>query len=93
MLAREWIPRLAWTVALALAAAPGPADACAVCFGDPASPTTRAAKLAVLTMIGVVAGVLAVIARTALVWNRRAWERESRSCRASVPGRRAESGA
>ena len=45
---------------------------CPVCFGDPSSPMTQAAKWGVLSMLVVVVGVLAGIAFVALTWTRRA---------------------
>jgi len=45
---------------------------CPVCFGDPSSPMTQAAKWGVLSMLVVVVGVLAGIAFVALTWARRA---------------------
>ena len=46
--------------------------ACPVCFGDPTSPMTQAAKWGVLFLLVVVVCVLAGIASVAVVWSRRA---------------------
>jgi len=45
---------------------------CPVCFGDPSSPMTQAAKWGVLFLLVVVVCVLAGIASVAVVWSRRA---------------------
>jgi hypothetical protein len=45
---------------------------CPVCFGDPSSPMTQAAKWGVLFLLAVVVCVLAAIASVAVVWSRRA---------------------
>lgn len=46
--------------------------ACAVCFGDPASPLTKAVTPAVLFLMGTVGVVLAGIAALAVIWTLRA---------------------
>jgi hypothetical protein len=46
--------------------------ACAVCFGDPNSPMTHGAKLAVFFMLGVVGVVLTSIVGIAIFWTHRA---------------------
>ena len=46
--------------------------ACAVCFGDPASLSSKALIAGVFFLVGVVAFVLGSIAWTAFVWARRA---------------------
>ena len=46
--------------------------ACAVCFGDPNSPMTHGAKLAVFFLLGVVGVVLTSIVGVAMFWTRRA---------------------
>ncbi len=56
---------LQWTafVAAALAlAAPRPALACAVCFGDPNSPMAISASWGVLLLVGITAAVLSAFA-------------------------------
>ena len=45
---------------------------CAVCFGDPASLSSKALWAAVFFLFGTVVSVLACIAWTAFVWARRA---------------------
>ncbi len=46
--------------------------ACAVCFGDPSSPSSKALALAVVLLLAVVAVVLGAIAYTGWKWTRRA---------------------
>ena len=45
--------------------------ACAVCFGDPTSLSSKAIWVAVFTLFGVVLAVLAAIAWTGVSWARR----------------------
>ncbi len=52
--------------------------ACAVCFGDPASLSSKALQAGVLFLVGVVAFVLGGIAWTGFVWAKRAKKIESR---------------
>ena len=49
-----------------------PVWACAVCFGDPNSSSSKALKIAVLFLLGVVVSLLGVIASVSLVWALRA---------------------
>ena len=49
-----------------------PAMACSVCYGDPNSPMTHGAQAGVLVLLGVVGGVLLLIASLLLFWMRRA---------------------
>ena len=51
--------------------------ACAVCFGDPNSLSSKALTTAVFFLCGVVLCVLAGIAWTAFVWARRAKKLEA----------------
>ncbi len=51
--------------------------ACAVCFGDPNSLSSKALSVAVFFLFGIVAMVLTGIAWTAFVWSRRANRLES----------------
>ena len=44
---------------------------CAVCFGDPASLSSKALMAGILVLVGVVGFVLAGIAWTGFVWARR----------------------
>ena len=44
-----------------------PAFCCAVCFGDPASPLTKALNLGIFTLLGVIFTVL--ISFVSLFWN------------------------
>ena len=48
------------------------ASACAVCFGDPASPMTQGMKAGIIFLTGVVGGVLFTIAVVAVTWYLRA---------------------
>ena len=50
--------------------------ACSVCFGDPASLSSKALVAAVFFLLGVVVLVLGTIAFTAFKWSRRAKEVE-----------------
>ncbi|HYC53473.1 MAG TPA: hypothetical protein VEL28_00840 [Candidatus Binatia bacterium] len=59
------------SAAMLLAAMPSAARACAVCFGDPASPLTKGADAGVLFLLGVVVVVLAMFASLFLYWMRR----------------------
>lgn len=47
------------------------AMACAVCFGDPNSPLTHGARVAVWFMLGVISVVLSGILAVAIFWYRR----------------------
>jgi hypothetical protein len=64
---------------------------CPVCFGDPSSPMTQAAKWGVLFLLVVVVCVLSAIAGVAFVWSRRARAlaraEEAHQAAAAVPGR------
>jgi len=55
----------------ALAFVANDAMACAVCFGDPNSPLTHGARVAVWFMVGVIAFVLSGIIAVAIFWYRR----------------------
>lgn len=44
---------------------------CAVCFGDPTSLSSKAVWVAVISLFGVIAAVLAAIAWTGFSWARR----------------------
>ena len=46
--------------------------ACAVCFGDPNSKTSKAVTVGVLFLLGLIVFVLGWIAYTIVVWSRRA---------------------
>jgi hypothetical protein len=46
--------------------------ACSVCFGDPNSPMTHGAKVAVFFLLGVIGVVLGSIVGVAFFWVRRA---------------------
>lgn len=46
--------------------------ACAVCFGDPASPLSKGVVAGVALLMGVIGSVLFAIAFTAFRWARRA---------------------
>ena len=45
-------------VATAVAALPGTAPACSVCFGDPSSPVAQGVVMSVLALLGIVVTVL-----------------------------------
>lgn len=49
-----------------------PAIACSVCYGDPNSPITKGVEAGVLVLLGVVVGVLTLLASLLLFWMRRA---------------------
>ena len=68
---KGWRSLAAAATALA-AVAPSPAQACAVCFGDPASPLTKGADAGVMFLLGVVMVVLAMFASVFLYWMKRA---------------------
>ncbi|MHC4065928.1 MAG: hypothetical protein ACYSUI_15715 [Planctomycetota bacterium] len=63
---RCWIPILPGVAAALLCGET--ARACSVCFGDPDSTMAQGALSGVLVLGGVVVGVLAGIAATALCW-------------------------
>ena len=71
---RLTFPLLLWTAAHAPQAA-----ACAVCFGDPASPSTKAVKAGVLILLGITGMVLAGIGAVIITWSRRAKQLEAAS--------------
>ncbi len=48
------------------------AEACSVCFGDPASSQSKGVAAGVLFLMAVIAGVLAAIGGVALRWSARA---------------------
>lgn len=50
---------VAWVVVILLAMAPAAAQACSVCYGEPDSPAARGLTWAILSLIVVVAVVLA----------------------------------
>ena len=52
--------------------------ACAVCFGDPASLSSKALLAGVFFLVGVVAFVLGGIAWTGFVWTKRAKKLEGK---------------
>jgi hypothetical protein len=52
--------------------------ACAVCFGNPDSLSSKAVWVGVVFLLGVVGLVLAVIAYTGFVWAKRAKQTEER---------------
>lgn len=58
--------------------------ACSVCFGDPNSLLSKGAFWGVLSLVGVVAFVLAWIAIVALAWTRKA-DKLTRSASSSRP--------
>ena len=58
-------------VAAALLLMPRLAGACAVCFGDPDSPSSRGLTVAVLFLVGVIVAVLAGVALFAVSMLRR----------------------
>ena len=60
------------SILLIAAMVPSDVFACSVCFGDPNSPMTHAAKVAVLFLLGVVFTVLGGILGMVLFWIRRA---------------------
>lgn len=49
-----------------------PALACAVCYGDPASPLSKGAKFGAIALIAFISGVLFAIAMIACTWAKRA---------------------
>ena len=51
--------------------------ACAVCFGDPADPSTKGITAGVLLLIGTVGFVLAAISAVAFRWSRNAKKLDS----------------
>lgn len=63
-------PRLLWTALIPLWTSR--AEACSVCFGDPASAQSKGVAAGVLFLMAVIAGVLAAIAGIALRWRARA---------------------
>ncbi|HTL47428.1 MAG TPA: hypothetical protein VL688_05130 [Verrucomicrobiae bacterium] len=48
------------------------AMACAVCFGDPSSPSSKAVKAGILLLLGVTGTVLSGIGALIFTWSRRA---------------------
>jgi hypothetical protein len=44
------------------------AEACSVCFGDPASPQTQAMKIGIFVMLGFIGSVLAGFGSLFLYW-------------------------
>ena len=52
--------------------------ACAVCFGDPASLSSKALLAGVFLLVGVVAFVLGGIAWTSFIWAKRAKKLEGK---------------
>ncbi len=59
-------------ICLATVSSAQTALACSVCYGDPNSPMTHGAQAGVLVLLGVVGGVLLLIASLLLFWMRRA---------------------
>jgi membrane protein implicated in regulation of membrane protease activity len=57
---------------LLLAALPGQALACSVCFGDPNSAMTKGALAGVLVLLAFIVFVLAAVASVAVFWAYRA---------------------
>ena len=71
--------RLVLLISLCLAAITiaQPALACSVCFGDPNSSMTHGAQAGVLVLLGVVVGLLSLIASLLFFWMRRAADIEA----------------
>ena len=79
---------LAILICLAAISSAGPAMACSVCYGDPDSAMTAGVQAGVLVLLGVVCGVLLLIASLLLFWVRRAanLEEQGRDIRAARRG-------
>lgn len=68
--------RLSWALMISICVTANtiaqPALACSVCYGDPNSSMTHGAQAGVLVLLGVIIGVLSLIAALLLFWMRRA---------------------
>ncbi len=62
-----------------------PVIACSVCYGDPNSPMTKGVEAGVLVLLGVVGGVLMLVASLLLFWVRRAANLEDAKMKALNP--------
>ncbi len=62
-----------------------PVIACSVCYGDPNSPMTKGVEAGVLVLLGVVGGVLMLVASLLLFWVRRAANLEGAEMKALNP--------
>jgi hypothetical protein len=62
-----------------------PVIACSVCYGDPNSPMTKGVEAGVLVLLGVVGGVLMLVASLLLFWVRRAANLEDADMKALNP--------
>ena len=62
-----------------------PVIACSVCYGDPSSPMTKGVQAGVLVLLGVVGGVLMLVASLLLFWVRRAANLEDAEMKALNP--------
>ena len=59
---------VAMAAGLAQAISPPAAQACAVCFGDPEAPETKAMAAGILVLLGCITTVLAMFAATFCYW-------------------------
>lgn len=55
---------------------PNTGMACTVCFGNPDSPTTKAAKLGILFLLGVTVAVLGAFGTVFMKWRKKSQELE-----------------
>ncbi len=62
-----------------------PVIACSVCYGDPNSAMTKGVEAGVLVLLGVVGGVLMLVASLLLFWVRRAANLEDAEMKALNP--------
>jgi len=75
----------AFLICLAWISSTQTAMACSVCYGDPNSPMTKGVEAGVLVLLGVVGGVLMLLASLLLFWVRRAANLEDAEMKALNP--------
>lgn len=67
-------PQRLTALVILLILCPSTAEACTVCFGNPDSPATKAAKLGILFLLAVTVAVLGGFGTVFLKWRKRARE-------------------
>jgi hypothetical protein len=63
---------LTFLIYMALISSAQPVAACSVCYGEPNSPMSNGVEAGVLFLLGVVVGILTLMASVVLFWIRRA---------------------